>query len=249
MNHEDIIQKVQKLLEFQKGAEAIDSPEEAANAAEKVRKLLTKYNLTMEEVGQKVDDKGVVRKDFQDITNKKNEGQWIFDLYWGLAKYNFCKIIIITEFQGTSNYKSIYKKIGCLIGEEYNVLTVKYLGEQLEYRLRAMARKAWKEMQYDISEKKNAFMRGYFRGATSGIKDQLYEQQQRQMQEQVQVNALVHLKDKKVDEAVREMFPNLKSSRASRISATGAYGRGRQDGKNISINKGVEGGRTSGALQ
>ena len=50
MSPESIIEKVQKLLRLQKGAEDIGSLEEAANAAEKVQTLLLKHNLEMADI-------------------------------------------------------------------------------------------------------------------------------------------------------------------------------------------------------
>jgi len=243
MTSESVIEKIHKLLEFQHGAEAIDSPEEAANAAEKVQRLLIKYNLSMADVGDRKEKGRVTKKEFGDITNKKNESTWVFDLYWALSMYNFCRFIFSSRFAGFDGKgKAKYFKTGTLIGEEENILTVKFLGEQLETRLRAMAHKRWKEMQHYVPEKKNAFVRGYLRGAVHGIRHQLQEAQEREMQANVKVTDLVHVKMDAVNKFVTDEYPNLTSLKRTNLSAQNGGAAGYADGRSMSINKGVDGG-------
>ena len=251
MTQESVVEKIQKLLEFQHGAEVIDSPEEAANAAEKVQRLLIKHNLSMGDIGGRKEKTKVTRKEYGDITNKKNESTWVFDLYWGLASYNFCRFIITSRFGGFDRKNKVkYFKTGVLIGEEENILAVKFLGEQLEQRLRAMAYKRWKEMQHYVPEKKNTFVRGYLRGAVIGIRDQLKEAQEREMQANVKVTSLVHVKMDAVNKYVEDQYKNLKSSKRSSLSGGNGMHTGYVDGKTMPINKGVESGsRISGKLE
>ena len=78
-----IIEKVQKLLSLQKGAEVIGSLKEAANAAEKVQTLLLKYNLEMADISAYDPDREqkIGRAIYRDVYAKKNEGKWIYRLY------------------------------------------------------------------------------------------------------------------------------------------------------------------------
>lgn len=50
MEKENVIQKIQKLLKLQYGAESIGSTGEAFQAAKMVQKLLMEYNLSMSDI-------------------------------------------------------------------------------------------------------------------------------------------------------------------------------------------------------
>ena len=50
MDKENVIQKIQKLLKLQYGADSIGSIGEAYQAAKMVRKLLMEYNLSMSDI-------------------------------------------------------------------------------------------------------------------------------------------------------------------------------------------------------
>ena len=51
MDLDSVLKKLRKLQKLYDGAKAINSEGEAANAAALIQKLLTQYNLTMDEVG------------------------------------------------------------------------------------------------------------------------------------------------------------------------------------------------------
>lgn len=51
MELENVLKKLRKLQKLYEGAKKINSEGEAANAAALIQKLLTEYNLTMDEVG------------------------------------------------------------------------------------------------------------------------------------------------------------------------------------------------------
>lgn len=247
---EKIIERIQKLLEFQHGANAIDSPEEAANAAEKVQRLLMKHNLSMADIGERKEKSKVTKQEFEDIVPRKNESTWIFDLYSALCKYNFCKFLI---YQGKrldlEKRKLITIQHGMIIGEEENILMIKFLGEQLEIRLRAMARKSFSMEKRFISEKKNTYIRGYLRGAVNGIRVQLREAQEREMQAQVKVTDLVHVKSDAVEKYIKEELGPLSKGRSSSLSGMDGAASGYRDGRSMSINQGVGGGnKSSGKL-
>lgn len=245
---ERIVEKIQKLLEFQNGAKQIDSPEEAANAAEKVQRLLVKYNLSIQDIGERKEKSKVTEKKFDDITPKKNEGEWILSLYNVLARFNFSTFLVVKSLE-TYYPKRVFVKKGVLIGEEENILTVKFLGEQLEHRLRALARKRFSEVQSFVPEKKNTFIRGYLTGAVKGIGMQLKETQEKMAQENVKVNTLVHVKDDAIKEFMKEKYPNLKSGKSSSLSGRYGYSKGVEDGKNMNINHGLNGSNPKASLR
>lgn len=245
-----IIERVQKLLELQKGAEAINSLEEAANAVEKVQKILLKYNLEMADVTRHNPKKksAMGKASYREVSSKKNEGQWIYNLYSVLACHNFCSVIL-TQYRMENGKKNKYVN---LVGTKENVQVVKFLAEQLESRLRVLEVRAWKEEGSWTGEKRNAFRRGYFIGACQGIGSQLEEAKRRAMQESMKVTDLVVQTDKQLNDAIAMIFPYLKNSRRSRASnAMVAGSLGYRDGKAMNINRGVKGGGngTAGYLQ
>jgi len=245
-----IIERVQKLLELQKGAEAIDSLKEAANAAEKVQKLLLKYNLEMADITRHEPKKksAMGKSSYREVNAKKNEGRWIYDLYSALARHNFCQLIL-TSYRMENGKKNKYVN---LVGTKENVQVVKFLAEQLESRLRVLETRAWKTEGIWADEKRNAFRRGYFMGACSGIGSQLSEVKRRAMQESVKVTDLVVQTDKQLNDAVALIFPLLRNGRRTKApSAAIAGSLGYRDGKSININRGVNGNKsgTPGYLQ
>jgi len=233
-----IIEKVQKLLSLQKGAEVIGSLKEAANAAEKVQTLLLKYNLEMADISAYDPDREqkIGRAIYRDVYAKKNEGKWIYRLYDVLAKHNLCDVIF-SRFRDTNNKFNMYVN---LIGTKDNVIVVKFLADQLDNRLRRLEIKAWDSEGKYYGEKRNAFRRAYLMGACHGIDIQLKEAKVRAMGESKQINALVLANDIKLYDAVTHFFPNLKNGRARTIlSAQVGESLGYRDGRSMAINKGI----------
>lgn len=231
MVKEAILEKVKKLMELQKGAEAIDSMEEAANAADKVRRLLLKYNLEMADVHALEDEDPLGRHDQKDISPKKNEGQWIFALYTALAKYNLCTTIKIQMSRDALNsYLSI-------VGMKENVEVVKYLGEQLDVRIRIMEKEAWSNKSPYVIEKRNTFRRGYFIGAVQGIGSQLREREEAQMESEEAVNALVLVNKEQLREAVSKNFGPTRKAKRSSLKGSQGNSMGYKDGKSMNINQ------------
>jgi hypothetical protein len=232
---DSILEKIQKLLRLQKSAEEIGSLHEANLAAERVTDLLLKYNLELEDIGNHTpaEKTDLHRFNEEDITNPKNEGKWVHALYNILCKYNFCRMIIsVNRFDHLKDY-------AILLGTKDNVESVKFLADQLEERIRSAEKEAWK---HNISpEKRNAFRRGFFMGAVRGIDTQLREKRERETQANVKVTSLVLSRDSKMREFMEQQFSNLRQSRGTRTSAVNGYAQGHAHGRNMSINRGVEG--------
>lgn len=232
-----IIEKIQKLLELQKGAEAIGSLEEAANAAQKAQALLLKHNLEMMEIlsHDPNSEQKVGRMQYRGVYAKKNEGQWIYLLYTVLAKHNFCDVVL-TTFWDAERKKN---KFINLIGTKENVEVVKFMAENLEYRIRMIEIKAWSGKGHLFGEKRNSFRRAYYMGACQGIDTQLQEAKRKSM-ETNQVYALVLANDQKLKEAMAQLFPNLKTGRGfNPLSAGVGQALGYQDGKNLNLHKSI----------
>lgn len=228
-----ILEKVQKLLRLQHGAEAIGSLHEAELAAQKAQDLLLKYNLELADVTGfvKPDANDIRRFDETGIVNPKNEGKWIHSLFSVLCRHNFCRLIV-----RTSKYMDDY---AILIGTKDNVEVVKFLADQLSNRIRIAEKNAWKANTSD--EKRNAFRRGFFLGAVRGIDQQLELKRLADIQANVKVTTLVHVQDNKIKEFIQKEFDNLSKGRSSRVSATNGYAMGKETGRSMNINRGVQG--------
>jgi len=244
--HKTIIERVQKLMQLEQGAKDIGSLEEAANAAEKVQRLLMKYNLEMADISRHSPEskqdmgKAVMR----DVIAQKNEGQWIYRLYSVLAKHNFCDVVF-TSFMMDNRKKN---KFVNLIGTKDNVEVVNFMAAQLEQRLRELEKRAW-SIGKIYGEKRNAFRRGYFMGAAHGIDTQLDNAKKQMMQESTMTSALVIANDKALAQAVALIFPNLRTGKApKRLSAQVGGSMGYNDGKSMSINQGIGGNGNNNRL-
>ena len=229
-----ILEKIQKLLTLQKGAEAIGSLHEAELAATKAGELLLKYNLDLADVTgfQKPESTDIHRFDEREIINPKNEGQWIHSLYHVISRHNFCKMIRIT-IRGGEDYVSI-------IGTKDNVESVKFISQQVESRIRTAESHAWKRNLSD--EKRNAFRRGFFMGAVRGIDVQLTEKRKQDEMANNKVTTLVVVTGAKLDKFIQNEFHHLRSGKATRgLSANNGYAAGHAEGRSMNINKGVGG--------
>ena len=244
-----IINKIKKLLELQKSAESIGSLEEAANAALKVQAILLKYNLEIADVeSQQTKRKSAIEKvSMPNIKTKKNESEWIINLYEIVASYNFGFVVTTTRIDNRTGCK--YKFIN-LVGTKDNIDVIIFICSQLEYQIRNLEGKSWAEHNDGI-RKRNSYRRGYFDGAVVGIHHKLEEAQAIAMSKNNQVTALVIDHNKRIKEELPNLFQNLKfTDKASRekkdyVATLNGY----RDGKNINIHQGLSGDKNQPQLK
>ena len=95
MSLDKVMRKIQKLKKLYEGAKKINSEGEAQNAAALIQKLLTEYNLTMEEVGseQEKEDNKVMHENVSGFTYKSIGGIWEQRLTHVICKWNFVNVI------------------------------------------------------------------------------------------------------------------------------------------------------------
>ncbi len=162
-----------------------------------------------------------------DIGWNKRQGQWMMVLFNGIAKYNFCQIVL------TNTGRDIKIHV---MGEPQNIEVVVYLGAQLSTRLLNMEKRAWNP--YQGQDKKGTFRRGYLMGASMGIISKLREQREAASRASASVTALVLVQSEKVALFVEQEFPSLGKSRASKTKSSAIY-QGYRDGKAMDIYKGM----------
>lgn len=223
----EIYERLQKLLRKAESAKAMGSLAEAEAFANKATELLMEYNLSRENID--LEDKPKVIRDWIKDKNflPKNEGRWLILLYFTICKHNLCRGI--TQDDGHEGFS--------IVGEKVNVEIVRYICDQLEVRLRGMAKAAYKT--YYGSEKKNAFVRGFLLGAIQGIDVKLSQHLREMVVSNANITALVVVKNKAIAEFVDQEFGTLRSGRGARYSAQDGKAQGFEAGKNIDIHKGV----------
>ncbi len=240
MAPENILEKIQKLLNLKEGAEEIGSFEEAKNAASQVQKLLMKYNLDMADIQlHGIKDKISIDKfNFEDVSPAKNEGMWILGLYSVLSKQNFCRLVI-HQSRTYKNDKPYIRKYAVIVGTKVNVGVVREMGQRMEERIRTFERVAWAKDRHN-HKNRNAYRRAYFVGAVSGLNMQLELNKAKEMQQNIQINALVVQTEKDLENAMANLFENLTQGRRKRgVSNAAAYHQGQADGRQMPTGQGL----------
>lgn len=197
---EGLLEKMQKLLNLQEGAEAVGNLHEAEAAASRLHTLLMKHNLDMETVKShtiaqkaKMSNQDVFTGEMAD----KREADWVTKLYSGVANANLCKVF------SSKGYVRIF-------GHADNVALVLYISEQLVAKVRIAEKYAWKE--YTGNEKRGTYRRGFFEGAAYGIAARLREDMAayKDPANNNPYAVMVVNKEKEVDEYLWELFPHMK---------------------------------------
>lgn len=241
-----LLAKIQKLIKLQEGAKALGNFEEAANAAEKIRDMLMKYNLEMYQVEaagdltQKQESSTHGEFDAEELT-KPHEGKWITNLARIIANFNMCSAI---PYGSTSKI--------FIIGTPSNIEIVWYTCEMIANNLRPQWKVAFKK--YEGREKRNTFMRGFLQGAVEGIQNQLATQQAREVWEAKQAEEKAN-KNSEDTTAIMRINMQLQHARSNytyiksqwtitKVKNKGLSGlngktQGYEHGKNMSLNKGI----------
>lgn len=252
-----ILSRLKKLQRLYEGAKAINSEAEAQNAAAKIQNLLTQYNLSMVDLEAAVDDEpktNVTEEKLDDSWQRKCGGFWDRLLLYGICKYNFCCMIVSSQYTHRTNrngkmvFENRHKYI--VIGEPQNIEVVKWLFNVLAGQLYRLALKRYEEYREDdrqavmrlfVGEKKmhrGTFLRSYLAGAAKGVQDKLREERERELQAQVQVNALVLRHDQQLNDYVAENYKDLRASKPGHIGSYQAMQQGREDGRKVNITRG-----------
>lgn len=252
-----ILSRLKKLQRLYEGAKAINSEAEAQNAAAKIQNLLTQYNLSMVDLEAAVDDEpktNVTEEKLDDSWQRKCGGFWDQLLLYGICKYNFCYMIVSSQYTHRTNrngkmvFENRHKYI--VIGEPQNIEVVKWLFNVLAGQLYRLALKRYEEYREDdrqavmrlfVGEKKmhrGTFLRSYLAGAAKGVQDKLREERERELQAQVQVNALVLRHDQQLNDYVAENYKDLRASKPGHIGSYQAMQQGREDGRKVNITRG-----------
>lgn len=234
---ESVLKKLRKLQALYEGAKSINSEGEANNAAAAIQRLLTQYNLTLDEIQEEEEREGVIEEEVNGFSYKSIGGRWESYLVFVICKWNFCKSFNI----GTS-----YKRI-LIFGERENVEMVKWLRSFLSEKFVKLSSERFKEFKETEEFKrkpisKDKFQRSYLMGCVTGLEIKLKEESDREKKENesfgAKLNALVVRNGAAIDTYVAEKY-KTGTGRASKTNYDSAWESGVTDGKNTSIHKQV----------
>lgn len=240
MEKENVINKIRKLLKLQYGAEKIGSEGEAFAAAEAIRRLLTEYNLTLDDVGTE-EEKQEIEMTEDVISFVDGYGfTWKKVLMSTICEFNFCTMYLRGD-----------KKM-LIIGAEHNVIVCREFFTYLCQVFRRLAQQRLDEHQLELRiEGKRLtdkgcreFIRSYLEGTGFGLRDN-YESRQPTSQE----TALV-LSHKKMAEDYLHNKTDYHHTGAThkpknRAVYEEAFMAGFDDGLNVSLDKQIAGGKKS----
>lgn len=212
--------KIRKLLAM---AEHPNSNEnEAAIALQKAQKLLFENNLTRADIKDTDGPSTPAGIGKLDITESVGF-RWKPVLMNALARNNLCRVI------RSSHNNTIH-----VFGTYDNVLAVMEMYHWIVPELERMAMKGWTAYKADGTgrERAQTWKYGFFLGATDTIERRLAETMREF--ETGQGHALVPINKALVTDAVKRVFPHLKTSYSSSRSYDGRMA-GRQAGNNINL--------------
>lgn len=230
---ESIKERLHKLIKLQKGAEEIGSLHEAENAAARIRALLIKYNLELEDAKSPEDKGNLIVKglkwDLKPLM-QRHEGKWIINLISAISFSNMCKIIILDKDHTVVD----------LIGTDINSDITQYMTSYLVHNLRIIGKKEFR--QYTGDTKRNTWLRGFYLGAVQSLTTRLMEERKKSTRDS-KTNQLMIVRDQDVKEYINNKYEGRlgKANTSSRTSGMDGVKRGREVGKSIGLNKGVGG--------
>lgn len=234
MELDDVMRKLRKLKALYEGAKAINSEGEAQNAARVIQKLLTEYNLSLEQIGVEPEKDPILKENVSGFTYTSIGGDWEMYLTSVLCRHNFCRCLL---------YGTIRKLV--IVGKRENIETVKWLRDMLSERYVKFSKEKYKEYVascvYCHPMSKDRYRRGYLKGCAAGLDAKLTEEEERDKKQDAdfgtRVTALVVRNNAAIDEFIAKEWGELRRGRRSRGCASGAFNEGFEEGKKTEIYK------------
>lgn len=248
MEKENVIQKIQKLLKLQYGAESIGSTGEAFQAAKMVQKLLMEYNLSMNDIDTS-DGKNTMKMDKSvDMSSSSKFGNhWKFQLLGVIAINNLCQA-----------YKRMDGKM-FVIGTEDNVAIVQEFYNYLVKVFRRLAKehwerkcKEWEQQGYNVEYilfADNTVMNKFFRSYLEGVPVGLQENYDSLKPTSAETALAVYHKEA-IEDYINDNYQwsEKKTRKRTRHVYGDAYDLGHADGKSVSLNRQIARKVTEGFL-
>ena len=248
-----VISQLRKLQKFYESAKEVGTEGEVNAAAAAIQRLLTEYNLTMEQIGDEPEKNPIIDEKISGYDNRTHGGDWIHKLTSALCKYNFCRCY----YFGRGN------KTLLIVGEKQNIETVKWLRSMLMDRFIELGKKRYKAytINYDMNvgcyngtepQRRNPWLRRYLLGCAAGLEAKLKDERKLMENEQnnasnndissSSVTALVLKKDTAIVEYINKAYTMGKPRQQKQLSWTNASMIGYKDGRNVELNKPISNG-------
>lgn len=230
-NKENILKKLQKLQKLYESAKKVNSEGEAEAAAAAIQRLLTLYNISIEEIGDE-DENKIIEESVDNLG--KIGGSWESRMISVICKYNYC-----TCFRCGGNHKKMM-----IIGDKENINVVKWMKDYLFERFFELGKQRYSSLKKsgETVSDRDTFLRSYLMGCASGLDSKLKEEREKMEKEKEvgeKVTALVLKKDAEVNEYVKNKY-NLVYSKLRMLKNTSAMLMGYHDGKNVELNKAID---------
>lgn len=232
MEKENVIQKIQKLLKLQYGAESIGSTGEAFQAAKMVQKLLMEYNLSMSDIDTSDGQGGMKMDKSVDMSaGSKYGNHWKFQLLGVIALNNLCQA-----------YKRLNGKM-FIVGTEDNVAIVKEFYDYLVKVFMRLAKKHLEEHELEaglvygmrLTERiKTKYVRSYLEGVSFGLQEN-YDCLKPTSAE----TALAVCHKEAIEDYINDNYQwsEKKTRKRTRHVYGDAYDLGCADGRSVSLNR------------
>lgn len=227
MKSEKIFSKLRKLINLRDNAQEIGSEGEAQAAAFKITQILLEYNLSEKDIEEKIDNPIIIKN----IPYKTDicSGIWYSCLVYVVCKYNMCTSLIHNGIKNNRKFKESF----IIIGREASIETVEYLLSYLSNAFYKVGVKKYKENNLELTRAK--YLKSFLVGCVQGLTEK-YEA----MKVAENIYALVKSEKSALEDFVKNIFPNLSKSRASKASIDkNANSEGFETGRAIKINEGI----------
>lgn len=242
-----ILEKLRKLMDLKESATMCGEVGEANAAAAGISRLLKEYDLTLQDIPDKLKEADPV--DIETLTFKFSYMQygWYWNLLDCLARYNGCQIIRVAALD-----KELWKMVTTyqVVGRKKNREVVSYLASYLCHQFIHIGKAGYPayklkylKMTGQRPDALGKFMKSFLQGCVEGLELKLYEEQRTLPQDRL--TALVKVEKAALNDFLAGM--DIKDHREGRKQFEElARADGWTAGYNISIHKGVE-GKTSTA--
>jgi len=222
----EIIERIKKLHAL---AERNSSTEEAASAAAKIQELCFKHNLELEEIlktsGQQKSP--YVKFDYLMPDTTRADVGWKRTLFGGICKSNFCSTVYFPNSTKMA-----------VVGQKHNFEAVCYTFEYLTREIQRLGIEHIRQGGFFGKEKRRYFQ-GFCEGAANAVYWKLANSLKQQAAQTTESKALVVVKDKELDAAVRIHFGKTRKVSRRATGNSSGYSDGTKAGQNINVNRGV----------
>ena len=237
-----IIDKIIKLMEKADSAKEIGSLAEAEAFAAKAQKLLAEYNLTKADLTKEEQAAEIIDIEMPSKVPGIG-GRTSFNIMAVVARFNWCQAY---TYGKAKDNKMI------IIGSPENIEVCQYIHSQLVLAFISIGNVEYKKYKEDFEPYMNpktgkpigfdTYMRTFFRGAADGLYKKLSDERKEFEEAHKDSTAIIRTNEVVIKDYVAAKWGGTgRGRRTSYDNSSGAYSKGVEAGKKVSIKKGVGG--------